>query len=361
NLPQLVAKIFQRKAVASQHLGGKFVGLLLVDLRFGFFDERENVAQAKNARHYAVRMKRLKRIVFFANANELDRLTSDLPNGERRAAASVAIHLGKDDAGKRELLMEFIRRVDGVLPGHRIGDKQNLLRIEQPLERLHLLHELVVDVETSSSIHNQNVAPGVDRLASRLLGKPFDGSRIRLADLAFIKVGLDRRRDHLELLASSRTINVNRDQQRTVSAILKPVGKLARGSGFAGALQPGHEHDGWRLRGKLQFSRIFAESRDQLVADDLDNLLARRERSQHFLPDSLSLNAVDEFFDNFEVDVGFKHRQTNLFQRLGNVLFRKDGLSAKRLKGALKFFLEILEHRAIAYLISRSEPILPIP
>ncbi len=73
-------------------------------------------------------------------------------------------------------------------------------------------------------------------------------------------------------------------------------------------------------------------------------MLARRERGQHFLAHSLCLDAVDKIFDDFEVDVGFKQRQTNLFHRLGDVLFREDGLSAKGFEGALEFFLEILEH-----------------
>ncbi len=60
------------------------------------------------------------------------------------------------------------------------------------------------------------------------------------------------------------------------------------------------------------------------------------------------MNAVNELFDNFKVDVGFQQRQTNLLQRLGDVLFSEDSLSAKRLKGALEFFLEIFEHRLIS-------------
>ena len=68
------------------------------------------------------------------------------------------------------------------------------------------------------------------------------------------------------------------------------------------------------------------------------------ERGQHVLADGLGLDAVDEVFDDFEVDVGFKQRQTDLFHRLGDVLFGEDGLSAERLEGALEFFLEILEH-----------------
>ena len=121
----------------------------------------------------------------------------DLANRDRRAAASVAVHLGEHDAGQRELLMEFVGRVDGVLSGHRIGDEQNFLRIEQPLERLHLLHQLVVDVETPGGIDDEHVAAGVDRFAPRFFGQPLDGRRIRFADLAFVKVGLDRRRHDL--------------------------------------------------------------------------------------------------------------------------------------------------------------------
>ncbi len=73
------------------------------------------------------------------------------------------------------------------------------------------------------------------------------------------------------------------------------------------------------------------------------------------MADRLGLNAVDQLFDNFEVDVGLKQRQTNLFHRLGDVLFREDSLSAKRLKGALEFFLEILEHSVSSYFSSRGE------
>src|ERR1035437_9501752 len=120
-------------------------------------------------------MERLKRIVFFADVDELDGLSSNLPNGNRRAAAGIAVHLSKDDAGKRELLMEFVGRADRVLSSHRIGDKQNLLRIEQPLQRLHLLHKLLVDVEAAGSIDDKHVAPSVDRFAPRFFGKPLDG------------------------------------------------------------------------------------------------------------------------------------------------------------------------------------------
>ncbi len=140
-------------------------------------------------------------------------------------------------------------------------------------------------------------------------------------------------------------VNVHRNQQRTVAAILQPVGQLARGRRLTGTLQSGHQDDRRRLRCKFQLGGIFAEGFDQFVADDLDDLLAGRERRHHLLPDRLGLNVVDQVLDDFEVDVGFQQRQTDLFQRLGNVFFGEDGLSAKGLEGALQFFLEILEHR----------------
>ncbi len=68
--------------------------------------------------------------------------------------------------------MELIRRPHRVLPGHRIGNEQNLLRIQQALQHLHLLHQLLIHVQTTGRIHNQRVAAGIDRLTTCLLRQP---------------------------------------------------------------------------------------------------------------------------------------------------------------------------------------------
>ena len=130
-----------------------------------------------------------------------------------------------------------------------------------------------------------------------------------------------------------------------MSAILQPVRQLAGGGGLAGTLQAGHEHDGGRLRGELQLGRVFAENLDQFVAHDLDDLLARRKRGHDFLADGLGLNLVDELLDDFEVDVGFEQREADFAQRLLDIFFGEDGLSAEGLERALQFFLKILKHR----------------
>src|SRR5271154_975552 len=129
-----------------------------------------------------------------------------------------------------------------------------------------------------------------------------------------------------------------------MSTILKPVRKLAGSSGFSGTLQASHQHNRRWLRAKLQLRRIFAKRLYQLVADDFYYLLPWRERGKYFLSNRFRLNAVDKVLDYLEVNVSLKQGQSNLFKRLGNVLFGKDGLSAKGLKGALEFFLKILEH-----------------
>ena len=72
-------------------------------------------------------MEGFERVVFFADADELDGLAGDLADGERCAAAGVAVHLGEDDAGERELLVELVGGVDRVLSGHGVGDEQDLL------------------------------------------------------------------------------------------------------------------------------------------------------------------------------------------------------------------------------------------
>ena len=116
---------------------------------------------------------------------------------------------------------------------------------------------------------------------------------------------------------------------------LEPVRQLARRGGLAGTLQPGHEHNRGRLRGKLHARRVLAENLDEFVAHNLDDLLARGKRGQYVLADSLDPNLVNELLDHLEIDVGLEQRQPDLAQRLVNVLLGQPGLAAKALERAL--------------------------
>ena len=54
-----------------------------------------------------------------------------------------------------------------------------------------------------------------------------------------------------------------------------------------------------------------AEQRNELVPNDLDDLLGRRQALQHRLIGSAIPHAVDKSLDDLEVDVGFEERQAD--------------------------------------------------
>src|SRR5581483_1385420 len=129
-----------------------------------------------------------------------------------------------------------------------------------------------------------------------------------------------------------------------MSAIFEPVRKLSGSGCFTGTLQSGHEHDSRWLRSKLYSRGIFAENLDELVANDLDDLLAGRKGCHHLLADGFRLHLVDELLYHFEIDVGFEKGQPQLAQRLLHVLFVENSLPAQGFEGSLKAFLKVLKH-----------------
>ena len=73
NCLDLIAKIGEGEIVLDQ-LALHFLGLLLIDVLFDFFNQAEHVAHAENALGDAVGMERLQRVRLFAHADELQRL-----------------------------------------------------------------------------------------------------------------------------------------------------------------------------------------------------------------------------------------------------------------------------------------------
>ena len=67
-----------------------------------------------------------------AHAEELDGLAGDLLDGERRAAAGVAVELREDEAVEREAPVELGRGLHRVLADHRVGDEEDVLRARPP-------------------------------------------------------------------------------------------------------------------------------------------------------------------------------------------------------------------------------------
>ena len=162
----MIAEVLEREIVLDE-LALHLHGLLLVDGLFGLFDEAEDVAHPEDAIGGAVRVERFQGIQLFAHADELQRLSGDVADGNRAAAAGIAIHFGEDYAGNSQALVEFVRRFDGVLSRHGVGHEQNLHRVELLLQLLQLHHQVVVDMQAARRVHEQDVAAPIDAFPAR--------------------------------------------------------------------------------------------------------------------------------------------------------------------------------------------------
>ena len=87
-----------------------------------------------------------------------------------------------------------------------------------------------------------------------------------------------------------------------------------------------------------------AEELDQLVVDNLDDLLARRERLEHVLAERPRLDAVDERPYDLEVDVSLEERHPYLAERLLNVVLREPSVAAHPVEDALETSRERIKH-----------------
>ena len=169
-----------------------------------------------------------------------------------------------------------------------------------------------------------------------------DGERIAVvADLK--ERDADIVRDDAKLLDGGGAIDVARDEQRTLAAILQMQRELAGRRRLAGALQSDHHHDRGRAD-ERESDFVAAKEILKLVANDFRDLLRRRECGEDILADRFLANAIREFLDDFEVHVGFEQRDADLFQRVVDVPLVERRFAAQRLEDAVHLVLEIVEH-----------------
>ena len=77
-------------------------------------------------------MEILQRVHLLADAEQLDRLAGDGAHGKRRAAAPVTIDSRQHDAGDADTIIKAFRKMNRVLAGETVGDKQDLMRAATP-------------------------------------------------------------------------------------------------------------------------------------------------------------------------------------------------------------------------------------
>ena len=90
--------------------------------------QADDVAEAEDAAGQPLGAELLELVERLAHAEELDGLAGDLLDGERRAAAGVAVELGEDEAVEAEAPVELGRGAHRVLADHGVADQQDVLR-----------------------------------------------------------------------------------------------------------------------------------------------------------------------------------------------------------------------------------------
>ena len=187
----------------------------------------------------------------------------------------------------------------------------------------------------------------------RVVQQRFRFLRRLFRDVDRIAVLADLEEGHLhvvcnnaELIDCRRTIDVCGNKQRTPPAIFQMQRKFAGGCRLAGALQANHHHDG-RTANQRQADFGAAEELLELVADDFGDLLRGRECGQHIFADCFLSDAIGEFLDDFEVNVGLEQSDANFLQRVVDMPLVELGLAAQGLEDPIHLVLEVVEHRAL--------------
>ena len=140
--------------------------LVLLDSGLRLLDQRQHVAHAEDPRGHPVGMEVLELVELLADRDELDRLAGDGANGERGAAARVAVQLGQHDAVEGDPLEERLGDVDRLLARHRVEDEQDVRRLRRVADAPELLHQRLVDLQPARGVDDDDVVAGLAR-ASR--------------------------------------------------------------------------------------------------------------------------------------------------------------------------------------------------
>ena len=260
-------------------------------------------------------MKHFETVDLLRDSDELDGSSGHLPHRQRGAAARIAVELCQDHAGERQRVAKHARRVDRVLPLHRVDDEQRFDRLRRGVHVGDLAHHRLVDREPTRRIDDYDVVVVLARPVDRRVG---DGNRF-FAQRRRKEIHAHLLRQCLQLKYRGGPVNVDGDEEDFFLLQLERASELRRRRRLACALQSGEQENGGRLRRKVERRGAGAHQRRELAMDDADQRLARCQRTDDFLADRFCLDGGDEVLDDRQRDIRLEERQANFAQRLGDI------------------------------------------
>ncbi len=209
--------------------------LVFFEGRLDLLDEREHVAHAEDAARHPVGMERLELVELLAGTGEENRLADDFFHRQRGTAARVAVDLGEDHAVETDRVVERLGDVHRFLTGHRVDDEQRVLRFDGRVDRVQLVHQIGVDLQTTGGVDDHEVATEPLRFLD-CTARNAD----RIGRLA-VERNVDTPGEHAQLLDGGRALQVGTDEQRLQALRFQQARQLPGRGRLSGTLQTGQQ------------------------------------------------------------------------------------------------------------------------
>ena len=328
HLLQLIAEVLQIEALALFELGDQLIRFALVELTFGFFYQRENVAHPQDTGGNTLRVERLQRFDLLAHTEELDRFTGDMTHRQRRTATGITISFGQDDTGQRQRIVKGLGSIGCILTGHGIDHKQRLDRIDRGMQLFDLCHHRFINMKTTSGVDNNHIFMLQARILNRIAGN---------INRLLISRGWEEGGTHFtskcfQLLDGGRTVDVGRgDQYRFLLALAQPLGQLGDGGGFTGTLQTSHQNYRWRLSRQIQLIVGTAHDLNKFTVDDLHKDLAGAETLHNLLTNSTLAHPLNKLFNYRQRNVRLEQCHTHFPEGIFYIVFSQLRLASDML------------------------------
>ena len=134
--------------------------------------------------------------------------------------------------------------------------------------------------------------------------------------------------------------------RHALRALAQPIADLGARRRLARALQAHHQDDDRRDGVEVEVGHRAAQHLDQVVVDDLDHHLARRDRADDIGADRLGPHRIDELAHDGQRHVGFEQGGADLAQGRVDIGFGERTAPAKLVEYVAQTFAETLEHAA---------------